>query len=247
MNKIEILKKKYKEIKKLGYVECKRENNRDGGIGNTLEDLLGINENNKNDPDIFGFEIKSHREFNSSYITLFSKSPSFPKNANTYLRESFGDYRDEIYEKKKILYASVFGHRYSIVYEKYKMKLKVNRKSKKVELIVQSINNKLLTCVFWTFDDLIKASRKMKDLMLVIADIKDEGGKRKYNYKYAQFYIGFDFEKFLECIQNGKIMFDIRIGVYHSGKNAGKTHDHGSGFRIKRENFKEIYCSYIEV
>ena len=90
MNKIEILKKKFKEIKELGYIECKRENNRDGGIGNTLEDLLGINENNKNDPDIFGFEIKSLRDFNSSYITLFSKSPSFPKNANTFLRETYG-------------------------------------------------------------------------------------------------------------------------------------------------------------
>jgi len=131
MNKIKILKKKFKEIKELGYIECKRENNRDGGIGNTLEDLLGINENNKNDPDIFGFEIKSHRDFNSSYITLFSKSPSFPKNANTFLRETYGDYRDEIYENKKILYASVFGHRSSIVYDKYKMRLKVNRKSKK--------------------------------------------------------------------------------------------------------------------
>jgi len=42
-------------------------------------------------------------------------------------------------------------------------------------------------------------------------------------------------------------MFDIRIGVYHSGKSAGRTHDHGSGFRIKRENFNEIYRSYIKV
>jgi len=49
------------------------------------------------------------------------------------------------------------------------MRLKVNRKSKKVELTIKSKENKLLTTVFWTFDDLIKASRKMKDLMLVIA------------------------------------------------------------------------------
>lgn len=30
-------------------------------------------------------------------------------------------------------------------------------------------------------------------------------------------------------------MIDIRIGVYASGKNKGKTHDHGTAFRIKLE------------
>lgn len=42
-------------------------------------------------------------------------------------------------------------------------------------------------------------------------------------------------------------MFDIKIGVHNSGKNIGKTHDHGSGFRIKRSNFQNLYSNFIEI
>ena len=33
--------------------------------------------------------------------------------------------------------------------------------------------------------------------------------------------------------ETGKIYVDLRIGQYHNGKNKGKTHDHGTGFRIR--------------
>lgn len=36
-------------------------------------------------------------------------------------------------------------------------------------------------------------------------------------------------------------MYDIRYGAYKSGKLKGKLHNHGSGFRVKKENFKDLY------
>ena len=48
-------------------------------------------------------------------------------------------------------------------------------------------------------------------------------------------------EKFIEAINNGKIMLDIRIGVYKSGKHFGKNHDHGTGFRIKESDLECLY------
>ena len=45
-------------------------------------------------------------------------------------------------------------------------------------------------------------------------------------------------------LDNGFIMYDIRIGSYGSGKNYGKAHDHGSGFRIKEEHIKDLYLSH---
>ena len=42
-------------------------------------------------------------------------------------------------------------------------------------------------------------------------------------------------------------MIDIRIGSYKSGKNLGKTHDHGTGFRIKPEDLKNLYSEKITV
>lgn len=65
----------------MGFVQNTKPNNRDGGIGNTFEDLLGVKENNKKEADFEGIEIKSQRFLNNSYVTLFSKSPDYPKKS----------------------------------------------------------------------------------------------------------------------------------------------------------------------
>jgi hypothetical protein len=46
---------------------------------------------------------------------------------------------------------------------------------------------------------------------------------------------------FLDMIDKGLIMYDIRIGSYSSGKQYGKPHDHGSGFRIQESKIGELY------
>lgn len=76
---------KFKEVKSLEYVPSNRANNT--GIGKTFEDYIGVVENNLDEPDLAGFEIKSHRGASCSYVTLFTKSPSFPKRANAYLKD----------------------------------------------------------------------------------------------------------------------------------------------------------------
>ncbi len=244
MNKLEKIKKDFERIKKLGFIKTTRPKNKDGGIGNTYEDLLGVKENNLKTADYLGFEIKSKRKYNSSYISLFSKSPTFPKKANYYLRETYGEVRDINHPDKKKLYASVFGNRFSIVYEKYKMKLEVNHLEKRVYLIIYNLSENELDRVYWSFEDLEKATIKMKDLMLVFAETKKEKGTVFYHYNNAEIYKNFSFSIFLKNIENGGIMFDLRIGVHNSGKNIGKTHDHGSGFRITKDNFKNLYESY---
>jgi len=247
MKNIDKLKKEFFRIKKIGFVECTITNNTDGGIGNTFEDLLGVAENNKKEADFKGFEVKSKRLFNNSYVSLFTKSPDNPKRANSYLRENFGEIRDENHSDKKKLYASVFGHRASTVYSKYKMKLKVDTKSKKLGLIINDLKDRNLSTVSWDFETLRKASSKMKDLFLVFADTKTVNKKNHYHFTAGEIYKDFDFDKFLKEIEKGGIMFDIRIGVYNSGKNYGKTHDHGSGFRAKAQNFKNLYDTYEKI
>ena len=81
----------------------------------------------------------------------------------------------------------------------------------------------------------------------VLAETKKENNIIKYHFNKAELYENFLFDNLLENIENGGIMFDIRIGVHNSGKNFGKTHDHGSGFRVKRENFKNLYESFEEI
>lgn len=245
MNHIQELKDKFAQIKARGFVPNTRPNNKDGGIGNTLEDLLGIEENNLSEADFKGIEIKSQRLFISSYISLFTKSPSYPKRANNYLRETFGEVRQEDHADKKILYASIFGNRDSTVYDKYKMSLLVNRNLQRIYLIVKDLqSNYLSNDIYWDFSTLQKASKKLDKLLLVFADSRTIEQQKHHHFTKAELYLGFDFEKFLNELENGSIMFDIRIGVYNSGKMYGKTHDHGSGFRIKKENFSLLYNTF---
>ncbi|MBX2930416.1 MAG: hypothetical protein KF781_00555 [Chitinophagaceae bacterium] len=151
MKIIQTLKDKFYQIKDLGFVECTRPNNTDGGIGNTFEDLFGVVENNKKEADYEGFEIKSQRLFNTSYISLFTKSPDYPVKANSFLRETYGEIRGAKHPEKKKLYASVFGNKTSIIYSKYKMQLNVDRKNERVELLIKDFDNKLLSKVHWDF------------------------------------------------------------------------------------------------
>jgi len=64
-----------KEIAKKGWVKNARRGNA-GGIGNTLEDLLGITENNLPIPNAAEWELKTQRMNTSSLTTLFHVEPS---------------------------------------------------------------------------------------------------------------------------------------------------------------------------
>ncbi|NQE05860.1 hypothetical protein C5S32_08315 [ANME-1 cluster archaeon GoMg1] len=76
-----------KELKSIGYIKTHRTGNT--GIGKTLEDLLGIEENNIPGPNAEMIELKSARKNARSMITLFTKSP-LPGGANSVLLQRFG-------------------------------------------------------------------------------------------------------------------------------------------------------------
>jgi len=79
--------RKIARIKGLGYVQTHRKS--DTGIGKTLEDLLGITENNIAGPDFAAYELKAGRKDSVSMLTLFTKAP-LPASANKRLLEVFG-------------------------------------------------------------------------------------------------------------------------------------------------------------
>src|SRR5436309_5594409 len=66
---------KLKGIANKGWISNARNGNH-GGIGNTLEDLLGIKENNLPIPNAAEWELKTQRLATSSLTTLFHTEPS---------------------------------------------------------------------------------------------------------------------------------------------------------------------------
>ena len=82
---------KLKEIAAMGWIPNGRKGNA-GGIGNTLEDLLGIKENNLPIPNAREWELKGQRSRSGSLITLkhIEPSPTAAKIVPSILLPKYG-------------------------------------------------------------------------------------------------------------------------------------------------------------
>lgn len=227
---LEELIRKLKEIKNLGFISSRRFH--DGGVGNTLEDLLELKENNLSLPDLGKIELKAKRIKSESMLTIVTKSPE-PKGINRVLFKNY-KYKDiDGYEK---LNSTVYGSRenpqgFRIIFENDKIILK----------------NKKNIEVYWLtsiFDDVLKS--KAEKILLIFAETKGERNtpNEKFHYIEAHLLSGLSVAKFKRAIEHDKLKIDIRIGLYMSGKNKGKFHDHGTAFRINKRDFLELFDNY---
>ncbi|MGN1248231.1 MAG: MvaI/BcnI family restriction endonuclease [Paludibacteraceae bacterium] len=244
MNNKENMIAHFQEVKAMGWVKSRRRNNT--GIGKTFEDYVGVVENNIDEPDLFGFEIKAHREESSSYVTLCTKAPTFPKRANAHLLNLFGSPNEENPMIKR-LHTSMFANHPNTHMGKYAFKLNNNRDTKEVRIEVYDLlNGKLLNneCGY-KYEVLEKIfAQKLKNLFYVSAERRFQDDVEEFSYTQADIYLQPSFHKFLELLDKGIIMYDIRMGSYQSGKNIGKPHDHGSGFRIKPQDLPLLYAEH---
>lgn len=246
MNKnYEELKKLFNKIKNMGWIESHRKGNT--GIGKTLEDLLDKKEDNFALPDFKDIEIKSQRNATNSMITLFTKSPDYPIAVNTFLRETFGNISNK-YNNKKILHTTINAKNFNTHISGNNFKILIDRDLKRLVLQVENNITKeiIYENAYWSFDNIQYAlEHKLKYIAIVNADEKNKDSKNYFKFTKIIFIHGITLDKFLEALENGDIFVDIRIGVYNSGKAKGKTHDHGTGFRIKLDKLLK-YANVIQ-
>jgi len=213
------LVKKLKKIKLRGYIKTYRAGNT--GIGKTLEDLLGIKENNIPGPNAKMIELKSARKNASSMLTLFTKSPLPPK-ANSVLLERFG-YESARGNKRKELHTTVNAMEYNQL--KGRSGFKINMRKNRVNLI--TAENEVVG--YWDEETLKNSfERKLPKLLYVKAEARGKGPNEKFWFNEAWLLSGFNFGNFLNLLKEGIILVDIRIGQYPNGR----PHDHGTGFRV---------------
>jgi hypothetical protein len=227
---------KMKEIQKKGFIESHRKG--DTGIGKTLEDLLGITENNIAGPDFGIFELKSARKRASSMLTLFTKAPQ-PQGANHELLMRCG-YPSRKKTNQSILF-TYLGSKETLPQvdstpNEYELHITVdstrdNSLGLRLEIkgnVVYIANPKGVQAYYE--ETYLKEAFQKKyqhSLVYVLADSKKEGGKEFFHFNEAQLLNRFNFERFLSLIRSGEIKLDIRIGHYPDGR----PHDHGTGFR----------------
>ncbi len=218
------IKKVLKELSEKGWIKSNRRH--DTGIGKTLEDHLHLKENNIALPDFGVMELKSQRIKTSSMLTLFTKSPEGITNAE--IRERFG-YPDTEFPEIKILHQTIENGRKNAM----GFHCAIDVKQGKLFIL-----HKESVIGYYRVEFLKrKAIEKIGNgLILVLAQTKKERRREYFHFTEAYILKEIDPTKFLAHSK-----YDIRLGVYHSGKKAGQAHDHGSAFRLTENDLPLLF------
>lgn len=252
--------KKLKEISQLGWIENKRHGNQ-GGIGNTLEDLLGIEENNLPIPNAAEWELKAQKSNTTSLTTLFHSEPSprAIKFVPSLLLPKYGwkhqkagsKYPETEMSFRQTISAKGFSDRgFSVVIDRKNKKVLItfdyrkvdNRHNEWLKSVKKRIGLKeLYPQPYWGFDDLkYKVGTKLLNTFYVQADVKRDKVTKKEYYHYNKVLMlqKFNFEGFLKCLEDGNILvdFDARTG-----------HNHGTKFRLRQNHFVDLYENITKI
>ncbi|MDR0830173.1 MAG: MvaI/BcnI family restriction endonuclease [Prevotellaceae bacterium] len=248
----ENLIKEFHKIAQMGWVENGRKGNA-GGVGNTLEDLLGIEENNLPIPNAAEWELKAQRIDTSSLTTLFHIEPSpraikfVPQvlllNYGWQHQEAGKKYaEDEMSFRQTIHGKSPSDRGFMVKIDRENRKVLISFDYTKVsenhkdwlKQVEQKIGLKELNPQpYWGFDDLAnKAGTKLLNCFYVQAEVKKEDGIEFYKYSKVTMLQKFNFDGFLQELENGNILvdFDARTG-----------HNHGTKFRLRQNCFTNLY------
>ncbi len=211
--------RRLREIEEMGYIRTHRAGNT--GVGKTLEDLLGIKENNIPGPNSAMIELKSARKNAKSMLTLFTKSP-LPEKANSVLLEKFG-YKSALGNERKELHTTVNALDFNTI--KGKKGFKIDIQEDRINLI--TADGEIVG--YWDRETLRNSfERKLPKVLYVKAEARGKGSNEEFWFNEAWLLSGFDFDNFVSLLKEGVILVDIRIGQYPDGR----PHDHGTGFRV---------------
>ena len=230
---------KYIQICNMGWIKTHRQG--PTGIGKTLEDLLGIIENNIDGPDFGDYELKSCRLDSNSMLTIFTKTPQ-PKGAANTLRMTFGYSSDAYDNDEKVLHSTLSANRYVAIADTGHS-LKVSCYDTKISIIDEDGKE----YAYWTREQLRMAFEKKYKGKFVYAKAQSRGSGANEEFKFVEAYevSGFNYDAFVSLLEHGKIYIDLRIGQYHGGAKDEQTHDHGTGFRIK-ENDQHLLFKVVK-
>ncbi|MFZ5806656.1 MAG: MvaI/BcnI family restriction endonuclease [Verrucomicrobiota bacterium] len=230
----------------------------DGAVGNTLETLLGIKENNLPIPNSNEWELKGQRADSSSLVTLkhIEPSPRASQIVSKILLPLYGWQHQQAGKKypksemsfRSTTYATGFTNRgFRIIVDRLQGKLRFIFDAKATDTsdpiirdwlksVEQRIGLKNINPEpYWGLDDLRhEIGSKVKNCFYVVANRKIE--RRREYFKFDELYVmsGFNFDGFLKCLEDGSayVDFDARTG-----------HNHGTKLRIKQSAWIQLYNS----
>lgn len=216
-------------------------------VGDTLEYLLEIGTNNRENADYGGLiEIKAKGQ-SKTLDTLFTLRPCFDgtpiadyepndRNRVSAFARYYG-YESDKHPNSKSLYITIGskeapqntrGFFLDVIDEDRKVYLK------------HTENNKIEVTAYWNFEDLQKQlENKHPSTLWFKAKSRKCGEMVQFKYTEVEFTRTPQFVTFLTLIKSGKITYDWRGYTSLSGKYSGKNH--GNAWRIKPECKKDLF------
>ncbi|MBO4601201.1 MAG: MvaI/BcnI restriction endonuclease family protein [Bacilli bacterium] len=241
MNSFEKLVNQFNEIYKMGFV--KSINNNKNSVGITIEKLLGSTGGDFNIPDFYDIEIKALRDYYKAEFDLFNSAPDGKYIcASQWLSDKYG-YPDRGFRNIRVFKGKINAKYSNKIGLNYSFKLEVDDTLKKIFLNVYDKNNSLISKdIYWDFDSLKdKLERKVSKLAIFGFEKKYINDNLHVHYNSLKLYKLKSFDKFIENIKKGKINVEFKTGVHKNGKYRGKFTDHGTSFRISKNNLCYLF------
>ncbi|HFI0789889.1 TPA: MvaI/BcnI family restriction endonuclease [Streptococcus suis] len=220
--------------------------------GDTLESLLGIKTNNRQEADFEGIiELKS--KSSKTLDTLFTLRPNFEgtpvadfepndRSRVSAFARLYG-YDSEKHRGFKSLYITIGSE--ESPQNNQGFYLEVNDRDSIVELRKHENRTSILTA-FWTFEALEEELHKKHPATLwVKVESKMVNGVGKFKYVEAELTRSPQFMTFLSLIKSGAITYDWRGYTTPSGKYTGKNH--GNAWRIKNKQRNLLFGSMEKI
>lgn len=243
-----------RELKERGWIASLRPLN-SGGIGNTIDALLGFPENNLPIADTAQWELKSHRVGSSSLLTLFHMDPE-PTDQSVVPRILLPGYGwpagprhpGELSFRQTLRATAPTDRGFGLVVDRIQEKVLVYFDATKVQdrhgEWLESVQKRtglgaLRPEIYWTFRDLFrKASTKMLNSFYVDAEARKEKQEEFFRIVRVLVLEGFDIDRFAGAIEAGSALvdFDARTG-----------HNHGTKFRLRQSVVPLLYRYSDEV
>lgn len=255
----ETLTKALIDISNRGWILNGRSGNA-GGVGNTLEDLLGITENNLPLPNAAEWELKAQRASTSALTTLFHMEPS-PRAMRlvpNVLLPLYGWEHQQAGSKypasersfRQTVSASGTDRGFCLVNDKVNRRIAISFNASAVDprhdewlrgVKQRAGLGELNPQPYWGYDDLSsKARTKLLNCFYVKAEVRKENRQEYYHYTEIYLCSNFSFEKFLSRLEEDIVYvdFDARTG-----------HNHGTKFRLRQtdDTMQTLYDNVIKI
>ncbi len=247
-----------KEIRNRGWIQNARPGNV-GGIGNTLEDLLGIQENNLPIPNAAEWELKCQRANTTSLTTLFHMEPS-PRALRfvpAILLPKYGwkhELAGTLYPAQEMSFRQTIhglersDRGFMVDIDNINRKVLISFDATKVDPRhadwLESVKNRvglgeLNPQPYWGFDDLYhKAGTKLLNTFYVQAEVKRDGGMEYLHYNQILILRGFSVDNFVKALVEGNVLVDF---------DARSGHNHGTKFRLRQNARPKLYSDIQEI